>query len=78
MLIDATDAPIYRHIYGEGYHQYFSDDPIYIVLDENREWYRVRHHSLANGITGLFKKCDVKPYSMNKRNNNVTVNIFVR
>ena len=80
MLIDATGAQIYKNVYGWGYHQYYSEDPIYTVLDEDDRWYLVRHHSLNNGVTGLFKKCDVRPYNKKENNNNIkniTVNIFI-
>lgn len=60
MTIDAGNAYIYRDIYGGGgKKQYFSNDPIYVVLDENPTYYMVRHHSLSDGITGFFKKRDV-------------------
>lgn len=82
MLIDAKGAPIYVSTYGKGKHQYFADDPIYKVIDERGGWYLVRHHSLSSGITGWFKKNDVKPYKYNGNgdgsdNGNVNINIYM-
>lgn len=62
-LIIATGAEIYKDIYGgKGYHQYFDSDPVYVVLKDYGDYYMVRHHSLAEGITGFFKKSDVHLY----------------
>lgn len=73
MLIYAKDAPIYADIYGgNGKQQYFKDDPIYIVLEQRGRWYMVRHHSLADGITGWFKVSDVQPYNP-YRNKYITI-----
>lgn len=73
MLIDAKDAPIYADIYNGGRKvQYFKDDPIYIVLEQRGQWYMVRHHSLADGITGWFKVSDVQPYNP-YRNKYITI-----
>ena len=59
--IMAYGAEIYSNIYSNhGYHQYFSDDPVYLVLKDYGDYYMVRHHSLSDGITGFFKKSDVK------------------
>lgn len=58
--IRADDAEIYTDIYSNhGYHQYFSDDPVYVVLKEYDDYYMVRHHKLSNGVTGFFRKSDV-------------------
>ena len=39
----------------------------------------VRHHSLSNGITGFFKKKDVKPYKYGGNGNvNVYINIYIK
>lgn len=60
-MIKAEDVPIYKSAsnYAKGYHQYFSEDPIYIVLKEYKNHVMVRHHSLNDGVTGFFKKKDV-------------------
>lgn len=56
----ADGAEIYSDISSRhGYHQYFSDDPVYLVLKDYGDYYMVRHHSLSDGITGFFKKSDV-------------------
>lgn len=62
-LIIATGAEIYKDTYGgKGYRQYFDSDPVYVVLKDYGDYYMVRHHSLAEGITGFFKKSDVHLY----------------
>ena len=61
--IDAGSAKIYASSGGgNGVTQYFSDDPIYTVLDEENGYLLVRHHSLNSGLTGWFRKSDVKAY----------------
>lgn len=58
--IDAGNAYIYAGVHsGLGKTQYFSNDPIYAILEEQNGYYMVRHHSLTEGITGWFKKSDV-------------------
>lgn len=61
--INAQGAKIYDYA-GDtsGEKQYFSDDPIYTVLREQNGWLQVRYHKLSSGITGWFKKSDVKAY----------------
>lgn len=62
-LIIAEGAEIYKDAYGgKGYHQYFSNDPVYLVLKDYGNYYMVRHHSLSDGVTGFFKKSDVHLY----------------
>ena len=59
--IDAGNAYIYADVYsGLGTKQYFDNDPIYTILGERGGYYMVRHHSLTEGITGSFKKSDVR------------------
>lgn len=60
-IIKAEGAPIYKSIspIAKGYHQYFSSDPLYVVLKEYKNYVMVRHHSLNEGITGFFKKKDI-------------------
>lgn len=61
--INAKGAKIYDYA-GDtsGENQYFSKDPIYKVLDEKNGYLKVRHHKLSSGVTGWFKKSDVKAY----------------
>ena len=59
--INAGSATIYGNSSGGGGgKQYFSSDPIYVVLAEENGYLKVRHHSLSSGVTGFFKKSDVK------------------
>ena len=60
--INAKGAKIYGYIGGEGYIQHFKDDPIYKVLDEKSGYLKVRWHKQTSGVTGWFKKSDVKAY----------------
>lgn len=61
--INAGSAKIYSYA-GDtnGQHQYFASDPIYTVLKEQNGYVQVRWHKLSSGITGWFKKSDVKAY----------------
>ena len=61
--INAGNAKIYDYA-GDtsGESQYYKSDPYYIVLDERNNYLKVRHHSLKSGVTGWFKKSDVKAY----------------
>ena len=61
--INASGAKIYSNINGTGYSQYFANDPIYTVLSEQGEWLKVRHHKSSSGVTGWFKKGQVKAYA---------------
>lgn len=62
--INAGSALIYEWA-GDttGERQYFRNDPIYTVLKTQGDWIQVRHHKLSKGITGWFKKSDVKAYA---------------
>ena len=61
--INAGKAKIYdSYDDNSGENQYFSDDPIYNVLEEKNGRVRVRHHSRQSGTTGWFKKSDIKAY----------------
>lgn len=62
--IDASGAKIYSYA-GDtnGLRQYFSSDPIYVVLEEKNGYLKVRHHKSSSGATGWFKKSDVKAYA---------------
>lgn len=61
--INAKGAKIYGYA-GDtsGENQYFASDPIYTVLGENKGYLKVRWHKLSSGVTGWFKKGDVKAY----------------
>lgn len=67
--INAGSATIYRHESKSdgGTTQYYRNDPIYTVLNQSTNKYgetmlMVRHHSLTSGVTGYFRKSDVKAY----------------
>ena len=61
--INAKGAKIYNYAGDKsGENQYFGSDPIYTVLDEKSGYLKVRHHKLSSGVTGWFKKSDVKAY----------------
>lgn len=62
--VNASGAYIYSASDGTGKQkQYFGSDPVYIVVGENNGYYKVRHHSLKSGVTGWFKKSDVRAYA---------------
>ena len=62
--INAGNAHIYDHVGDDsGEKQYYSTDPIYTVLAVSGDWVQVRHHSLKSGVTGWFKKNQVKAYA---------------
>lgn len=62
--INAGSAKIYDYAGDKtGEKQYYSKDPIYKVLAVNGNWVQVRYHKLTKGITGWFKKSDVKAYA---------------
>jgi hypothetical protein len=67
--INAGSAKIYDYA-GDtsGESQYFKNDPIYTVLGEKNGYLKVRHHKLSSGVTGWFKKGDVKAYASGKQN----------
>ena len=43
--------------------QTYKNDPVYVVVGENNGYYKVRHHTLSKGITGWFRKSDVRAYA---------------
>ena len=61
--INAGSAKIYDYA-GDtsGERQLYRKDPIYKVLKTSGNWLQVRWHKLSSGITGWFKKGDVKAY----------------
>ena len=58
--INAGGAKIYSYAGGQGYNQYYGNDPIYDVIGESGNYWQVRYHKLNSGVTGWFKKSDVK------------------
>ena len=63
-LINAGKAQIYDYAGDKsGERQYFLNDPIYKVLDEQNGYLLTRWHKLNTGYTGWFKKSDVKAYA---------------
>lgn len=66
--INAGSAKIYDYAGDKsGEHQYYYKDPIYKVLKTSGNWLQVRWHKLSKGITGWFKKGDVKAYKTGAR-----------
>lgn len=63
-LINAGTAPIYDYA-GDtsGSSQYYSNDPIYKVIEEYNGYLLTRWHKLSSGYSGWFKKSDVKAYA---------------
>ena len=61
--INASGAQIYDYA-GDtsGERQYYRNDPVYVVLSEKNGYLKVRHHKSSKGVTGWFKKSDVKAY----------------
>lgn len=67
--INAGSAKIYDYAGDKsGERQYYRNDPIYKVLKISGNWLQVRYHKLSKGITGWFKKGDVKAYATGKKN----------
>ena len=67
--INAKGAKIYDFA-GDtsGERQLYRNDPIYTVLSEKNGYLKVRYHKLSSGVTGWFKKSDVKAYASGKKN----------
>lgn len=67
--INASGAKIYDYA-GDtsGETQYYKNDPIYKVLSEKNGYLKVLYHKLSSGVTGWFKKSDVKAYATGKKN----------
>lgn len=67
--INAKGAQIYDYA-GDtsGERQLYRDDPIYKILQTSGSWIQVRWHKLSSGVTGWFKKGDVKAYATGKKN----------
>lgn len=60
--INAKGAYIYSSPGGKKSKQYFASDPKYVVLSVDGNYVKVRHHSAKSGVSGWFKKSDVKAY----------------
>ncbi len=61
--INAGNAKIYDYAGDKsGERQFYRNDPVYNVLRTDGNWLQVRWHKLFKGVTGWFKKGDVKPY----------------
>ena len=60
--VNAGSAKIYGQPGVGGGSQYYSNDPVYDVLEVDGEWVRVRHHSLSSGTSGWFKKSDLTAF----------------
>ena len=66
--INAGNAQIYDYAGDKsGERQYYRNDPIYTVLSEKNGYLKVRYHKLSSGVTGWFKKTDVKAYATGKK-----------
>lgn len=69
--INAGSARIYANYNGGGGgKQYFASDPIYTVLEEKNGYLKVRWHKSSSGVTGWFKKSDVKALATGTTNLN--------
>lgn len=67
--INAGSAKIYDYAGDKsGERQLYRNDPIYKVLKTDGSWLQVRWHKLSKGVTGWFKKGDVKAYATGKKN----------
>lgn len=61
--INAAGAKIYADSYGGGrQNQYYAKDPVYTVIGESNGYWKVRYHKLSSGVSGWFKKGDIKAY----------------
>ena len=59
--VNAGNAKIYDYAGDKtGEKQYYSKDPVYKVLAVNGNWVQVRYHKLRKGVTGWFRKGDVR------------------
>ena len=61
--INAGNAKIYEYAGDKsGEKQFYANDPVYTVLGESNGYLKVRWHKLNSGVSGWFKKGDVKAY----------------
>lgn len=70
---DTVSVPSSAKIYDyagdtSGERQYYRNNPTYVVLNEKNGYVQVRHSSLGSGVTGWFKKSDIKGYKTGKQN----------
>lgn len=67
--INAKGAKIYDHKNDSTpERQLYRNDPVYKVLKTDGNWIQARWHKLSKGVTGWFKKGDVKAYATGKKN----------
>lgn len=58
-----SNSLIYSDSSGRGgVPQYYVNDPVYTVIDENNGYYLTRYHKLGSGYTGWFRKQDLTAY----------------
>ena len=58
-----SNSLIYSDSSGRGgTSQYYANDPVYTVLDENNGYCLTRYHKLGSGYTGWFRKQDLTAY----------------
>ena len=58
-----SNSLIYSDSSGRGgIPQYYANDPVYTVIDENNGYYLTRYHKLGSGYTGWFRKQDLTAY----------------
>ena len=59
---NASGAPIYSYPGSSARRQYFANDPYYIAIGEMGDYWMARWHGASSGVTGFFKKSDVRAY----------------
>lgn len=59
---NASGAPIYSYPGSSAKRQYFANDPYYVAIGEMGDYWMARWHGASSGVTGFFKKSDVRAY----------------
>lgn len=59
---NASGAPIYSYPGSFAQRQYFANDPYYVAIGEMGDYWMARWHGASSGVTGFFKKSDVRAY----------------
>lgn len=59
---NASGALIYSYPGSKGYRQYFADEPYYTAIGESGDYWLARWYKSSGGVSGYFKKGDVKAY----------------
>lgn len=59
---NASGAPIYSYPGSSAQRQYFANDPYYVAIGEMGDYWMARWHGASSGVTGFFKKSDVRAY----------------